>query len=172
LITPRGILFAAAIMLSVFGYAVIQAAPWTDSHAAQGGIKACFSFAVQDSDGDGFRDCTEEYLGTDPFDRCTPPADSGKPLSPSLAWPADLNTNGTSFKKVNLVDLASFIGPIRRLGSSPGNPSFDIRWDLVGGGVPQYINLLDISAMITGQAGFPPMLGGAKAFGGPACTES
>ena len=46
----------------------------------------------------------------------------------------------------------------------------DVRFDLVPGSVVGFdINIADMAALTNGASAFPPMLGGAKAFGGPVC---
>jgi hypothetical protein len=78
-----------------------------------------------------------------------------------------------STNKVNVLDLTSFIAPpaSRRLDTAPGQPAFDKRWDLSPGrGVfNNMINVTDLTSLTAGTGGFPPMLGGARAFNGPAC---
>jgi hypothetical protein len=91
------------------------------------------------------------------------------------SWPSDFFTGGfpDSTNKINITDLTSFIAPpeLRRLDSAPGQPTFDKRWDLSPGrGVfNNMINVTDLTSLIAGSSGFPPMLGGVKAFNGPAC---
>jgi hypothetical protein len=76
-----------------------------------------------------------------------------------------------SFNKITILDLTSFLAPVRYFGTDVGTNPGDARWDLTpGAGVfLTDINLQDITAMIAGSSGNPPMLGGAKAFGGPVC---
>ncbi len=71
-----------------------------------------------------------------------------------------------------MTDITSFLAPVRRLGTSPGDADFSSRWDLVPGpGIfSHWININDLTALIAGPTGFPPMFGGAKAFNGPTCT--
>jgi hypothetical protein len=57
---------------------------------------------------------------------------------------------------------------MRRLDSSPpGDPAFDLRWDLKpGSGIfSEEINIQDITTLTSGSAGNPPMFGGTYAFG-------
>jgi len=76
----------------------------------------------------------------------------------------------TNNNRLDIVDLASFIAPTRRLGTSPGDASFNPRWDLVPGStVGDHINVSDIAALLSGPTGYPPMFGGARAYG-QACT--
>lgn len=93
--------------------------------------------------------------------------DPSKPGSPSRNWPADLAA-GASANKVDLADVFSFLAPVRRLGTSPGDPNYDVRWDLVpgNGSFAADINLSDMTALLTLA---PPMFGGQRAFDGPSC---
>ncbi len=88
-------------------------------------------------------------------------------------WPLELFSGAGSVNQITLQDLTSFLGGPRRFGTSPGNPDFSSRWDLLPGGAPTWINLQDFTAMIAAASstGKPPMLGGARAFGspGPVC---
>jgi hypothetical protein len=86
-------------------------------------------------------------------------------------WPAELVSGGASANMVNLQDLASFVAPVRRLNTSPGQAGFSSRWDLAPGrgGSPYWITLQDLASLVAGPAATPPMLGGARAFNGPTC---
>jgi hypothetical protein len=77
---------------------------------------------TDDSDGDGFSDSIEVYLGTDPLDACPDdPSDS--------AWPLDINNDGV----VTVTgDVLNFRG---RIGATPGDPNWWQRLDLNGDGV-------------------------------------
>jgi hypothetical protein len=77
-----------------------------------------------DSDGDGFYDCAEAYMGTDPLDNC--PDNSS-----DAAWPPDMKND----KVVNILDVSLFRG---ELGGS--NPRFDLKIDGI-------VNILDVSMM-------------------------
>lgn len=109
---------------------------------------------VRDTDGDGFGDVAEIYLGTKPDLRCGVDA-----------WPADFNND----KKVDISDITSFMAPIRRLDTSPGDANYNRRWDLVPGkGIfAKDINLQDLTLLTTFA---PPMFNGVGAFNGPTCT--
>jgi hypothetical protein len=104
------------------------------------------------------------------------PCSAGADVGPSPSWPSDFTSGGVpnSTDKINILDLTSFIAPpaARRLDTSPGQANFDSRWDLnPGRGVfNNMINVTDLTALIAGTTGFPPMFGGAKAFNGPTCT--
>jgi hypothetical protein len=71
-----------------------------------------------------------------------------------------------------LADVTSFAAPSpRKLNTSPGAPGFNPRWDLVPGqaGAGNWIALIDVTSLVVGPSAFPPMLGGVRAFNGPAC---
>jgi hypothetical protein len=78
--------------------------------------------AGYDCDGDGFIGSAETQITTSDQDLCG-----------SNGWPADLVSSGASTNKLDLTDLASFVAPVRHLGTSPGDQAFDPRWDLVPG---------------------------------------
>ena len=113
---------------------------------------------VYDCDGDGYRGYFETNVTTSDQDPC---GGSG--------WPSDLfpgTPGGSEYNTLNIQDLGTFITPVRRFGTSPGNPNFHVRWDLVPGGeIGGAINLQDIAATVTGASGYPPMFGGLRAFG-------
>lgn len=71
-----------------------------------------------DSDGDGFTDAAETYIGTDPLDACSPPED---------AWPPDINSD----TQANLFDAMEFLP---HMGSVLGDPEYDNRFDLDANG--------------------------------------
>ena len=51
-----------------------------------------------------------------------------------------------------------------------GTDPDDVRFDLVPGStVGRDIGVADLAALTSGITGFPPMLSGVKAFGGPVC---
>ena len=119
-----------------------------------------------DADGDGYTYAVEMHIGTDPNDPCGNP-NPALPGSPSSAWPADLSA--ASPNKVDVVDLATFVTPYRRFDTSPGDPGYNRRWDLVPGrGVlAEDINITDLNAVI---ASAPPMFAYQRVFNGPTCT--
>ena len=89
---------------------------------------------------------------------------------PSKRWPSDLNGSAFSLNKINVQDLAAFTAPIKYLNQNVGTDPMDVRFDLVPGStVGFHINVSDMAALTSGVSGFPPMLAGAKAFGGPVC---
>jgi subtilisin family serine protease len=82
-----------------------------------------------DSDGDGFTDAAEIYIGTDPFDSCAPPED---------AWPPD--TNDDTY--VNVLDLFLFVP---HLATSVGDANYDRRFDT---NTDDAINVLDLFVLV------------------------
>ena len=94
--------------------------------------------------------------------------------TPSLRWPSDFNSSVfplDSFNKISILDLTSFLAPVKYFGTNVGTNPGDVRWDLSpGAGIfPTDINIADLTALLAGPTGSPPMLGGAKALGGPVC---
>jgi hypothetical protein len=125
------------------------------------------SATAADSDGDGFDGSVESHVGTDPADPCGN-LDAG---GASASWPADFATGGmpSSTDRVTISDLTSFLAPNRRLNSSPGQPAYNVRWDLVPGtgASGSVINIQDLTEILVLA---PPMFGGRRAFNGPACN--
>lgn len=121
-----------------------------------------------DADGDGFPASVEQHVGTMTGDGCGNP-DTSTPGNPSLAWPADLSTSPGVYR-IDVQDLVSFISPIRRLGTSPGDAHYNVRWDLVPGSGPMTdtVNLQDVAYILTMA---PPMLNNQRAYDGPACSQ-
>ncbi len=81
-----------------------------------------------DSDGDGFSDLHEQYLGTNPNSAC--PSTSTPNDEAMDAWPPDFNDD----RQVTLTDLTSFLAPVRHLSTLEGQPAFSYRWDLIADG--------------------------------------
>ncbi len=69
-----------------------------------------------DSDGDGFIDSVEVYMGTDPYKACSMPGNIA-------AWPPDFNNDG----KVGFADLVAFAS---HYGAKVGDAKYDRRFDL------------------------------------------
>jgi hypothetical protein len=139
-----------------------------------------------DQDGDGYLSAPERYIddagltistnnpidtivGTDPLNRCG----SGVIPAPSDAWPSDFASGGlpNSTDKITLTDITSFTALPRKLGTSPSTQNFIRRWDVVPGPglFGTYINLNDLTALINGTTGSPPMFG-ERAFNGDVCS--
>jgi len=123
-----------------------------------------------DGDGDGYSEGTETYVGTSVTSRCG----AGASTETSAAWPPDLvdrvaGTNSTD--RINTADVQSFLTPVRRLNTSPGDADYHPRWDLVpgNGGTGEWINVQDMQNL---AFVFPPMFGGTqRAFNGPVCSN-
>jgi hypothetical protein len=115
-------------------------------------------------------------IGTEQLSRCGEGGFLWNP--PSDDWPLDFVHGGTpeSTDLITVTDLTSLLAPNRRLDTSPGHPFYDMRWDLIPGEGTMpgsgWINITDLTAIIAGETGFPPMYGGAKAFGSTVpCTD-
>ena len=123
------------------------------------------SSATIDCDGDGFAGSTEAHVYAS-FQGDQRACGS----SPAGGWPADFVASGVpdSTQRVNILDVTSFVAPMRHIntniGANPGNQ----RWDIVPGkGLLTYeINVQDLTQLLVI---YPRMLGGARAFGGPDC---
>ncbi|MCH8814922.1 MAG: hypothetical protein IH957_07470 [Chloroflexi bacterium] len=140
-----------------------------------------------DCDGDGFIGTAEDHVYSyiaqldgdqktcQEYDTNFSTADPNQTAAtPSLRWPSDFNSSASpldSFNRLNILDLTSFLAPIKYFGTDLAMNPGDVRWDLTPGkGVFMTdINVQDITAMIAGSSGSPPMLGGAKALFGPVC---
>ncbi len=116
-----------------------------------------------DCDGDG-------YTGTAENNVFAPGTTGDQDACGTAAWPADFVSGGIpdSTNRITITDITSFLAPARRMNTSPGDPAYNVRWDLVpGAGIfPKVININDLTSLITVT---PPMLGGVRAFNGPAC---
>jgi len=128
------------------------------------GCKPSALAPVVDTDGDGFSDEAEVYIGTDPLGRC-----EVKGPGTSTDWPADVFGGPISTDKLTLQDLGAYTSSPKKLNTSPGNPNFDRRYDVVPGSqFGDWINLTDLNFLLGMK---PPMFGGTtKAFNGPNCT--
>ena len=140
-----------------------------------------------DCDGDGYTGAAEDhvysYIGQldgdqktcQEYDTNFTAVDPNQTAAtPSLRWPPDFNSVASpldSFNRLNILDIVSFLAPVKYFGTDLGTNPGDVRWDLTPGkGVfLTDINVQDITAMIAGSSGSPPMLGGAKALFGPVC---
>jgi hypothetical protein len=64
------------------------------------------------------------------------------------------------------MDILSFVAPDRRLETNPGDTFYDARWDLVEDDVFGYtISIADLTSLLGGTTGAPPMFDGQLAFG-------
>jgi hypothetical protein len=136
-----------------------------------------------DCDGDGYRGSAEAHIATylpgpptDGDQKTCQEYDTAFPntaphVKPSKRWPADLAGVTTfSLNKINVQDISSFVSPIRYMNQDVGTDPGDVRFDLVPGTTFGFdINIADLAAITSGASGFPPMLGGARAFNGPVC---
>ena len=109
--------------------------------------------AAYDCDGDGFIGTAETNVATSDQDPCG-----------NNGWPSDLVPGGLQPNRLNIEDLGSFVQPVRRLGTSSGDPGFNVRWDLLPGSiVGKTINIQDVAATVIGATAYPPMFGGTDA---------
>jgi hypothetical protein len=117
----------------------------------------CHDSPDDDSDADGYTDEAEILsIGTN----------ASKPCGLS-GWPSNLYDLGTSVNRLDIQDLLSFVAPIRRLNTTPGDDGFSPRWDLrpgAEGGLSNYITIQDLLALLGGTTGSPPMFNGDRAF--------
>jgi hypothetical protein len=108
--------------------------------------------------------------GTGSLARCG----AGAVINPSPSWPSDIQSGSVpnSTDKINILDITGLLAPARRLDTSPGHTNFDSRYDLVPGRglFVHWVNVNDLTALLAGPSGYPPMFSGARAFNGPACT--
>ncbi len=128
--------------------------------------------AAQDCDGDGYNGTAEDYVflpstqgDQDPCGTNTVPPTV--PASP-LGWVADLAAaGGFSANRVNISDLASYVGVPRYYNTNVGTNPGDRRWDIVPGSTfGPHINIVDLQSIAFVAS---PMLGGVRAFNGPVC---
>jgi hypothetical protein len=62
--------------------------------------------------------------------------------------------------------VTSFLAPLRRLDTNPGDDFYSPRWDLLPGrgSLANFINIQDLLAPLAGDTGYPPMFGGVQAM--------
>ena len=115
---------------------------------------------AHDCDGDGYPGSVEAVV----FAR----SDRDQVLCGNVGWPAELAASGSSYNKVDLLDITSFVVPVRYFGTNVGTNPGDVRWDLeprnLGPGPD--ISLVDLTSLVTVK---PPMFGQDRAFGGATC---
>jgi hypothetical protein len=137
-----------------------------------------------DCDGDGYTGAAEghvfSYLGqTDGDQKVCQEYDLSHPnpnpdTKPSRRWPADLNKSSgppDSFNRINILDLTALLAPVRYFDTNVGDNPGGVRFDLAAGPglFMTDINIEDLTSLLAGQKGFPPMLSGMRAFDGTAC---
>ena len=137
-----------------------------------------------DCDGDGYTGSAEDHIYSylpqttgdqktcQEYDLAFP--NTNPDVKPSLRWPSDFykaSAPVNSLNRITISDVLSFVAPVRYFGTNIGANPGDVRWDLVPGpGITLTdINVTDVLALVAGPSGNPPMLGGVRAFGGPAC---
>jgi hypothetical protein len=111
-----------------------------------------------DCDGDGYTGSAESSIFAPVLKRDQDPCGAD-------GWPSNLVDPVDQLpNKVDIYDITSFLGPVRRLDTNPGDTFFNPRWDLIPGkGVfERHINIGDIIALFEGPTGTPPMLGGRR----------
>jgi hypothetical protein len=121
----------------------------------------CHDSPGEDFDGDGYTDDVEALqIGTD----------AGYPCG-KRGWPSNLVDPGVPFpdNALDIFDVTSFLGPVRRLDTNLSVYADNKRWDLLPGPGPFMtdINILDLTALFNGPDGsgaYPPMFGGGRAF--------
>jgi hypothetical protein len=82
-------------------------------------------------------------------------------------WPSDVDSTGSSINELDIFDITAYLGPTRRLDTSPPNPSYNTRLDLLPGrgALAQWINIQDVTTLLSGTTGNPPMFNNQRAFG-------
>jgi hypothetical protein len=85
----------------------------------------------------------------------------------SDGWPSNINNSAGTEDELDIFDLTVFLGPMRRLDTSPTSASYNVRWDLTPGrgGLGAWINIQDITTLLGGVTGNPPMFNNTRAFG-------
>jgi len=97
-----------------------------------------------DDDNDGFSDDVEAHVGTSGLLPC------------GADWPADL-AGGDN--KLDITDVLSYVAPVNRMGTGPGDANYSVRWDLVPSPA---IDVTDLLSLVTLT---PAMFGGRQALG-------
>ena len=115
-----------------------------------------------DCDGDGYTGAEEDNIFGAAARANQDPCGTG-------AWPADIVSGGdpSSTNLVTITDVLSFVAPVRRIDTSPGETGFSSRWDLsTGSGA--YQKVINIGDVLSMTSVVPTMLG-TRAFAGPSC---
>ncbi len=143
--------FVAALPLTGLAGPVITATA-TDPTGNTSEFSACATIVpTSDADGDGSEQWAEAIIGTSDQDPCG-----------NTGWPLDLVSAPPSANRADIVDLGSYIAPVRRLNLADEDPAYDVRWDIIPNAV---LDIADLGAFLSGATGYPPMLGGARAYG-------
>lgn len=121
--------------------------------------------AGYDCDGDGYTGAEESHIYiSDQGDQDPCGADAGP-----AGWPADIVGSLGSDNRVTVIDVTSFLAPVRYIDTDVGTNPGDARWDVQPGATSVFhsdINVTDMTAIILRQT---PMLDGQRAYGGPDC---
>lgn len=124
------------LLLALVGLVLLS--PWSGAHA------------VVDSDGDGYDDTLESYLGTDPLSNC--PTTSG-----TDAWPPDVDRDGF----VWTLDVVQLTPPT--YGARAGGGAFSTRYDFNADGMIGALDAVQIQEPMLGStcsSQFVPAPGG------------
>jgi hypothetical protein len=118
--------------------------------------------STHDCDGDGFTGNAEAHVFQSTTVRDQDRCGSGD-------WPADLAGGMFSANKLNTLDLATYLGPVRHYNTDVGANAGNVRWDVIpGNGVLTFdINIQDLAYLVS-QA--PAMFHPMRAFNGPMCN--
>lgn len=108
--------------------------------------------APVDTDGDGSIDDFEVLIGTAPLIFC----EAFRPFGaiPSATWPHDLHGGAVVLDSRNLItaqDMIALLAPVRTLDTSPVDPAFDSRHDLLPGKImflSDWINAQDFGSFL------------------------
>ncbi len=119
-----------------------------------------------DCDGDGYTGALENAVFTPTLRRDQDPCGLD-------GWPSNFFDDPPpppqTVNEITIQDVLSFVAPTRHFGTSPPNPNYSPRWDLIPGGAGDFINIQDLTTLfagVPGSPGYPPMLGGnTRAFG-------
>ncbi len=131
--------------------------------------------SAYDCDGDGYAGTAEDHVygyvpQTTGDQKTCGEYDASFPnaaVKPSLRWPADLIGGTFSANRVNIQDIAAFVGVPRYLNTNVGTNAGDVRLDVVPGSTfGNHINIVDLQSVAFATA---PMLGGVRMFNGPPC---
>ena len=116
---------------------------------AAGVLLAPWPAAAADSDGDGYDDAREAYLGTNPFAVCG-----------ANAWPPDVTGDGS----VNISDFFAFLPP--NFGWRQGDPAFSQRRDLNADGINGNLDIAQLTPPMFATLCGPPPYVAPPATGG------